>query len=478
MQFALLGNHPDGLDMARALIASGRHQMLYHATVSPTPGTWPAGAQKVHDIEEILADPAVAVVLVASAPAHRAAHLRRVLQAEREALCVHPLDSALAASYEADLLRRDLQRVLLPLLPGAFHPAVLRLKAFLTPSTVLPRDDRNLESRPRAGAPRQDRSPEGVVAERPGQGREGLPVLALAPESGPGVGSLRLIEIEHWSNDEVLLNPEIPDQEPCFPDWDILRFLGGEIAEVSTTTPGPDVEPGAPVLLSGCFEQGGLFTHHLVPHAPEPRWRLRLITKEGVVELLFPLGSPGPAFLTWSSGGELQEEAFDPWDPWPVMVDQVEQVLGTRLVGGTATVSFPINTALPSEHVQSAAHVQATPPVLASSRPTPSRSLGGTEPRLCWEDEVRSLELDDASRRSARKRRASLLEYPETSEEVSFKGTMTLVGCGLLWAIIFLAILSSWKPWLGWGVGPLLALFLILQLFRWIIPKERMRDEG
>jgi hypothetical protein len=91
---------------------------------------------------------------------------------------------------------------------------------------------------------------------------------------------------------------------------------------------------------------------------------------------------------------------------------------------------------------------------------------------LSWQDEVRCLELDDAARRSVYRRRSSLLEYPEASEEVSFKGTMTLVGCGLLWAIILLAILSRWQPWIGWGVIPLLAIFLLLQLLRWVIPPK------
>src|SRR5262249_50589622 len=98
------------------------------------------------------------------------------------------------------------------------------------------------------------------------------------------------------------------------------------------------------------------------------------------------------------------------------------------------------------------------------SRPTLQR------PELSWRDEVRCLELDDAARRSVRRRRTTQLEYPEASEEVSFKGTMTLIGCGILWGIILLAILSHWVPWLGWVVGPLLGVFLLLQLLRWIIP--------
>ena len=94
----------------------------------------------------------------------------------------------------------------------------------------------------------------------------------------------------------------------------------------------------------------------------------------------------------------------------------------------------------------------------------PRRPPAAEQPRLSWQDEVHCLELDDGTRRSVQRRRSSLLEYPEASEEVSFKGTMTLVGCGLLWAIILLAILSRWQPRIGWAIAPLLAVFLLMQL--------------
>ena len=59
-----------------------------------------------------------------------------------------------------------------------------------------------------------------------------------------------------------------------------------------------------------------------------------------------------------------------------------------------------------------------------------------------WLDEIRAAELDDAARRSIERRRAVTLEYQEVSEDVGFKGTMTLVGCGLIWFIPVLLILS------------------------------------
>jgi hypothetical protein len=84
---------------------------------------------------------------------------------------------------------------------------------------------------------------------------------------------------------------------------------------------------------------------------------------------------------------------------------------------------------------------------------------------------VRSLELDDAARRSVEKRRGSLLEYQEASETVGFKGTMTLVGCGLVWLILLALFASVWVPQVGWVIVPLIVVFLALQALRYVLPK-------
>src|SRR5262249_41180097 len=97
---------------------------------------------------------------------------------------------------------------------------------------------------------------------------------------------------------------------------------------------------------------------------------------------------------------------------------------------------------------------------------------------LTWQDAVRCLELDGAVRRSVHYRRASALEYQEASEEVGFKGTMTLVGCGLLWGILFLLLLSAWPPFFGWLIVPLLVVFLGMQFLRWLIPQRQPPASG
>ena len=106
-------------------------------------------------------------------------------------------------------------------------------------------------------------------------------------------------------------------------------------------------------------------------------------------------------------------------------------------------------------------------PAAGLGAPTQSRSpaAGPT-----WLDEIRAAELDDAARRSIERRRAVTLEYQTVNEDVGFKGTMTLVGCGLLWAIPVLLLASVWLPHVGWLIVPVLFGFLLLQLLRWFVP--------
>jgi predicted dehydrogenase len=391
MRFALLGDHPDGLDMARALVESGRHEMVVYS--GPPVGLeylrrWGLAVPQVGDLEEVLADPAVDALIIAGGPASRAAQLRRALQSERHVLCVHPADQSPDAAYEALMIQGDTGQVLLPLLPEALHPGVLRL---------------------------------GELA-RPGRG---------GPAKKDGV-ALRLLEVERWSMEQVLLDADVAGHRPGLPGWDVLRRVGGEVAEVSALAAGEEAAADEALLLAGRFEEGGLFQATLVPEQPEPRLRLTVLAGYSRAELVFPQGWPGPARLTWQDeGGAVREEAWDGWNPWPALVEAFEEAVSRR----------------------------AGPP-------------------LSWQDEVRCLELDDAARRSLARRRTSTLEYQTATEEASFKGTMTLFGCALLWASLALLILSVWVPWMGWLIAPLFGLFLALQLLRWALPGRPEQAAG
>jgi predicted dehydrogenase len=380
MRFALLGDHPDGLNMARALVASGRHEWVSynaHPTTTEFIARSHLNSKPVPDIEEILADPAVAVLIVAGGPTDRAVQLRRCLQAERHVLCVHPPDDAPDSAYEAAMIQGDTHCLLLPLLPDSLHPGLLRL------------------------------------SELTGEGT---------------LGMLTVLAGEWKSRGDALLDGQIPGHKPSIPGWDILRLLGGEIAEVWGFAEKEETDAHAPLIVAGRFDKGGVFHARFLPKQSEDIVTIRVTGTLGEAELIFPGGVRGAARLLRTG---TSEEHWETWDPWPAMVRVFESAL-------------------------------ATPE-------TKSRSL------ISWPSEIRNLELDDAARRSVQRRRASTLEYPEATEEVGFKGTMTLFGCAILWVILFLAILSAWMPRVGWLIVPILVIFLGLQLLRWIVPREKGR---
>jgi predicted dehydrogenase len=405
MRFALLGDHPDGLDMARALVESGRHQLAVYS--GPAGGAdylrrWHRGFQPVGDLEEVLADPAIDTIIVAGRPAVRPEQLRRALQSERHVLCVQPVDTTPDTAYEAAMIQGDTHQVLLPLLPEGRHPGVLRL-------------------------------------------------AELVRDPASGLGAFRLLAMERWSPDRVLTEAGGKRPKPSLPGWDVLRVLGGEIAEVLALADDEELRPDEPLLLSGRFEQGGLFQVAFLSGQQEARWHLSVVGSYGQADLVFPEGWPGPARLTWrDETGAERMETWEAWNPWPALVEEFEEALQGDRVKKTAQAL---------RRAGRAPHPAAGQLVTLSPAP------------LTWQDAVRHLELDDAARRSVARRRVSSLEYQEATEEAGFKGTMTLFGCALLWGSLALLILSRWLPWAGWLIAPLFGLFLLLQLLRAVVQK-------
>src|SRR5437660_11490895 len=124
MRFALLGNHPDGLAFACALVATGRHEVLAYTSPELPAAVlqrW-GNAQFVGDLEEVLANPAIEAVIVAGHADNRPIQLRRSLQSERHVFCVYPPDQTPDAAYGAAMIRCDTGRAIVPLLTQAFHP--------------------------------------------------------------------------------------------------------------------------------------------------------------------------------------------------------------------------------------------------------------------------------------------------------------------------------------------------------------------
>jgi predicted dehydrogenase len=425
MQIALLGDHPDGLDMARALVETGRHQLAVYS--GPSVGAeflrrWGLSYKPIGDLEEVLADPGITAVIVAGKPAQRPGQLRRALQSERHVLCVQPVDATPDTAYEAAMIQGDTRQVLLPLLPEALHPGVRRL-------------------------------------------------AQLRRDPGCGLGTIRLVEMERWSPEQVLSAGGGKRQKPSLPGWDVLRVLGGEIAEVMAFASREELDPGEPLLLAGRFEGGGLFQAAFLAGQHDGHWRLSIVGSYGRADLLFPQGWPGPARLRWhDEAGDLREETWEAWNPWPALVEVFEKAVAQEY----EKPEFR-EDGKKEERVTARAGGHPTP--LGATATLRLAPVAASPPSLSWQDAVRYLELDDAARRSVAKRRASALEYQDATEEATFKGTMTLLGCGLLWGSLLLLILSRWVPGAGWLIAPLFGVFLLMQVLRWVVQKPPGRRE-
>ncbi len=120
-----------------------------------------------------------------------------------------------------------------------------------------------------------------------------------------------------------------------------------------------------------------------------------------------------------------------------------------------------------------------------------SLALTGRAVRPDWSDAARSLELTETIDRSLRRGRTIELHQEEHSEEGTFKGIMTALGCGLLIAgLIFLVLIAAVED-LGRAVGlrmpfvahwptlllALLCAFLLLQLLLLLIRSSKQSNK-
>ena len=88
---------------------------------------------------------------------------------------------------------------------------------------------------------------------------------------------VRLVELEIWSAEEVLLECLHEGHKPGLPGWDVLRFVGGEVAEVYLQSAHAEVTANEPLLVSGRFLNAMLFQATYLPNQAEGRWRLSLV---------------------------------------------------------------------------------------------------------------------------------------------------------------------------------------------------------
>ncbi len=138
MKFALLGIDEDALNLARAVVADSRHQLLaaYDAADGGEAIRQIAPFVNLDDDWESLLLPSVAdAVIVArgSDEERRADQLRKLVQAGVPLLVVQPACAAIVG-YEIEMIREDARSIVTPFVPGRNHPAIDRLKELMRPS--------------------------------------------------------------------------------------------------------------------------------------------------------------------------------------------------------------------------------------------------------------------------------------------------------------------------------------------------------
>lgn len=282
MRFALLGDHPAGLELA-AVLDSSRHEVAAYTSRLKDHWTscWPV-ARFVGDVEEVLADPSIDGVIVAGRSSLREEQLRRALQAERAVFCVYPPSEKLAAAYEASLIQKDTGALLLPVVVEGLHPVFSRLQELL--------------------------------------------------RNGADVGDLLLVDLE-WTG---VFGDSPPEDNTglvqTFPGWFLLQRLLGEITEVSAYALEDSADRRAPFLLSGKSGEGVLFRELFLHDPDRSECRLRVVGKKGNLDVWFPGCWDGPVYLNWvDSHGESRQESWETWDPWQDYLARVDSSLPPAL---------------------------------------------------------------------------------------------------------------------------------------------------
>lgn len=260
-------------------------------------------------------------------------------------------------------------------------------------------------------------------------------------EGGPP-GKISLLEMEWRGRDSIPLAPARKGPRALLPGWEMVRALLGEITEVAGFSPAEEIAASEPLMVSGRALGDIPFRLLYYPQEQGAQIEITLRGNQGSARLGFAEGWPGPVTLSWMENGAARQESWPASIVWEGLVAQFESM-----------VSAPAVTVAPG----------------AGGQEEAGRS------RLSWLVETRCLELNDAVRRSVHRRSVSVLEYPEATEVVGFKGTMTLVGCATLLGVLVLFVASNWLPWLGWIILPILVGFLLLQSFSWLASKPASR---
>ncbi|MCS7016258.1 MAG: hypothetical protein NZM42_09125 [Gemmatales bacterium] len=199
-------------------------------------------------------------------------------------------------------------------------------------------------------------------------------------------------------------------------DW--LRLLGGEVAEVYAVGERPSLDsPHTPLTVTGRWERGGHFVWRLAPGLGEG---FRLQTPTGSITWRGATIHPGTYHCQFQLANRCTSYESSGRSVWDVYADW--------LLRGTAGVGQP--------------------------------------PR--WSDAVAAAELVHAVEDSLRTRKAVSLLHQEYTESSVFKSQAATIGCGTVWLILVLAMISPLVPQALYLIPVLLAVCLALFVAGWL----------
>lgn len=199
-------------------------------------------------------------------------------------------------------------------------------------------------------------------------------------------------------------------------DW--LRWLGGEVAEVYVIAERTKLStPDTPLTLTGRWQSGGQF---VVRFAPDVAEGFHLQTPQGVLRWEGSTIAPGKHQWHWQGATQQQSLGGSNGSVWEAYANWLLQM-------GPA---------------------QGEPPQ--------------------WSDAVAAAEIVQAAEESLRSRQAVTLLHQEYTESAVFKSRATTLGCGLVWLMLGLVMVSPLLPQALYLVPVLLVLCLALFAIGWV----------
>ena len=245
-------------------------------------------------------------------------------------------------------------------------------------------------------------------------------------------------KVEHLTIERCVREPTRQNVERQFArDVDVVRAIAGDMTRLGAMGGAHDDAGYASLGVQMSGPLGVAARWSVVPIASDEGAKITITGARGraIVELRED-GTPWT--LACIAGGEPETQSFDGWDAAETSLDELVAAM--------------------------------------SERP----------PEPDWVDASRSVELAETIDRSLKKSRTVELYYEDYTEDATFKGTMTSLGCGLLVLSVFLlalvGIAEQMKiPYVGYWryllVG-LLVVFLLMQLVMFTSGKKKHDSES